>query len=124
MPHSVSSDSQQKTSEHPTDPVMAEPATSNGDNQIAADGDVAMADVTDEATTIEESTAVTNSKKDVKLEDLFADVDSDEEFPSTRPSDVPPTSSPPATTPPFPTYVEIYPGSKTYSLADMAGKEM
>ncbi|KAL2752166.1 hypothetical protein ACRALDRAFT_2044972 [Sodiomyces alcalophilus JCM 7366] len=105
MPHSVSSDSRPKTTEDPAEPVMAESATSNGDNQATADGDVAMADVAEEPTASEEPTAATSSKKDVKLEDLFADVDSDEEFPSTRPVDVPPASSPPATSPPFPTDV-------------------
>jgi DNA primase small subunit len=30
---------------------------------------------------------IKEEKKEVKLEDLFADVDSDDEFPSTRPDD-------------------------------------
>ncbi len=34
------------------------------------------------------------SKKDVKLEDLFADEDSDDEFPSSRPQDEPTSSAP------------------------------
>lgn len=35
-----------------------------------------------------------DGKKDVKLEDLFADVDSDDEFPSSKPDGVKPSSPP------------------------------
>lgn len=60
----------------------------------ATDGDITMAEVNPLPPAEEE-------KKDVKLEDLFADVNSDEEFPSQKPtqSQPSPTSSPPASSP-------------------------
>lgn len=65
---------------------MADAATTpNGDG----DGDVAMAGTNG------------GGKKDTKLEDLFADVDSDEEFPSSRPDQIKPSSPPAAPSSPM-----------------------
>lgn len=61
----------------------------------ATDGDVAMAD---DAATAEAPSTTVEVKKEVKLDDLFADVDSDDEFPSSRPNEAPPPSSPPTAT--------------------------
>ncbi|KAI1125235.1 DNA primase small subunit [Nemania abortiva] len=69
MPHSTSPESTAN---------MADTPTLSGDR----DGDVTMAGTDGD------------EKKDVKLEDLFADVDSDEEFPSSRPDGVKPSSPP------------------------------
>lgn len=64
--------------------------------QDETNGDITMADVNPLPSSEE-------PKKEVKLEDLFADVDSDEEFPSTEKttqSNILPTSSPgPASSP-------------------------
>ncbi len=57
------------------------------DTPLSSDGDAAMEDAV-AAPMAEES------KKDVKLEDLFADEDSDDEFPSSRPQDEPTSSAP------------------------------
>ena len=85
MPHSVSPDARDAADEHA--PAMADEPTANGASQ-ATDGDVAM----DEA----EAPQASGDKKDVKLDELFADMDSDDEFPSSREprSDLPASSSP------------------------------
>jgi DNA primase small subunit len=69
----------------------------SNENTQATDADVAMADTTEDGTA---KTDAPDAKKDVKLEDLFDDVDSDEEFPSSRPVDTPAPSSPPRIAPP------------------------
>ncbi|KAI1435853.1 prim-pol domain-containing protein [Xylaria sp. CBS 124048] len=62
---------------------MAEAPVENGDlDQQIPDDDVAMAGVED------------TDKKDVKLEELFADVDSDEDFPSSKADQTKPSSPP------------------------------
>lgn len=66
------------------------PAT-NGDTQQTADEDIPMAEASEPAPAagIKEE----EKKGEVKLEDLFADVDSDDEFPSSRPAKLTPQSS-------------------------------
>ncbi|KAI0432421.1 prim-pol domain-containing protein [Xylaria sp. FL1042] len=61
---------------------MVDTLPPNGHGQQIVDDDVTMTEINDD------------EKKDVKLEDLFADVDSDEEFPSSRPDGVKPSSPP------------------------------
>lgn len=61
------------------------------------DGDVDM----DENPKQEDGESALAAKKEVKLEELFADVDSDEEFPSSAPAPQP-TSSPPSAAPASP----------------------
>ncbi|KAI1820090.1 prim-pol domain-containing protein [Xylaria intraflava] len=69
---------------------MAEAPTQNGDlGEQSTDNDVAMAGTDG------------NENKDVKLEDLFADVDSDEDFPSSRPNQAKPSSPPVAPSSPM-----------------------
>ncbi|KAI1260289.1 prim-pol domain-containing protein [Xylariaceae sp. FL1019] len=69
---------------------MAESPARNGDT------DVTMAESHDEPATVNG-----DEKQDVKLEDLFADVDSDEEFPSSRPEQIKPSSPPVAPSSPI-----------------------
>ncbi|KAJ8129871.1 hypothetical protein O1611_g3763 [Lasiodiplodia mahajangana] len=76
MPHSISPGSQD--SSEAANANMADTPALNGDS----DGDVPMTGTNGD------------EKKDVKLEDLFADVDSDEEFPSSRPDGIKPSSPP------------------------------
>ncbi|KAI1182020.1 prim-pol domain-containing protein [Nemania serpens] len=66
---------------------MADAITTNGHGD--GDGDVTMAGTNGDG------------KKDIKLEDLFADVDSDEEFPSSRPDQIKPSSPPVAPSSPI-----------------------
>lgn len=64
---------------------MAEPTT-NGGSQVA-EGDVAMADT--------EESVPPNIKNEVKLDELFADVDSDDdEFSTSVKQELPGSSSP------------------------------
>lgn len=97
MPHSVTSE------KNDTEAIMADPESSsngtsqtvtngavqgppgNGTSQTTTDGDVPMDDAADDIP------ASSDAKKEVKLEDLFPDSDSDEEFPPTRPTEVLPT---------------------------------
>ncbi|RYP79012.1 hypothetical protein DL770_006757 [Monosporascus sp. CRB-9-2] len=107
MPHSVTPDSESPP--NPAEQTMAESQstnTLNGDSQSTDQGnDITMAEP--DALPV---AAEGEDRQEVKLEDLFADVDSDEEFPSSRveesklpsspvapssPAYVPPPSSPP-----------------------------
>lgn len=87
MPHAVSPNSQ--ATHEPTTEDMSEGATQNEHDEQPPDADVPMADDADESNGING-----DDKKDVKLEDLFADVDSDEEFPSSKPDQANPSTSP------------------------------
>ncbi|KAI1851818.1 hypothetical protein JX265_013175 [Neoarthrinium moseri] len=81
MPHSVTSDA--PTPPNGTDSTMTDATAQNGDSQAASarnPDDVAMAGADTDASNGEGS-------KEVKLEELFADVDSDDEFPSSRPAE-------------------------------------
>jgi DNA primase small subunit len=66
------------------------PAT-NGDTQQTADEDIPMADASEPAPAV--AVKQEEKKEEVKLEDLFADDDSDDEFPSSRPAKETPQSS-------------------------------
>lgn len=70
---------------------MSDDAALNGASP-APDGDVPM----EEAGQSPVANGEHSPKKDVKLDELFADVDSDDEFPSSRPQDEPSSSSPSA----------------------------
>lgn len=99
MPHATTPDSQAIA----TQDTMTDTAPPNGDTQATND-DITMAEpdalpsVTngDAAATDNGDGEEETKKSEVKLEDLFADVDSDEEFPSSRPQATPQSSSPDA----------------------------
>ncbi|KAI1102155.1 prim-pol domain-containing protein [Jackrogersella minutella] len=93
MPHSVSPDADSQN--NVTEETMTDAPVQNGEDQ-ATDGDIAMA----ETNAVPVATKVEDTK-DVKLEELFADVDSDEEFPSSRPGVDKFSSSPAAAASPF-----------------------
>jgi DNA primase small subunit len=88
---------------------MEEDGVANIEAQQPAEEDVDMADAAppgsfhvvsqskEEKTTDEDIKE--EKKEDVKLEDLFADGDSDDEFPSSRPAEVAQSSSPGELTP-------------------------
>lgn len=94
MPHSESPDSS---------PPVATPTSEEFDRmeQDAAIKIETQPDETDGDITMAEVKTLEEAKKDVKLEDLFADVDSDDEFPSEKPtqSQPLPTSSPTPSSP-------------------------
>jgi DNA primase small subunit len=76
--------------------LVANPGSSNGNSQEsdAADQDMTMGEVDQEK---EAKVAVKEEfKPEVKLEDLFADIESDEEFPSSTSQDIKVSSSPQA----------------------------
>ncbi|KAK8088490.1 DNA primase small subunit [Apiospora hydei] len=74
---------------------MADESIQNGDSQASND-DITMAEP-EPLPSASNGAADVEVKKEVKLEDLFADVDSDdEEFPSSRPQETQPSSSPTA----------------------------
>lgn len=97
MPHSTDSKSPAGSpagsvndAPSPAGSVKDEPMEDSGipdSVTVAADGDVAMGEA--EAADV---------KKEVKLDELFADVDSDDEFPSSAPKQEPVSSPPPAPT--------------------------
>lgn len=85
MPHSVSpkADSHNDTN-NAAEAIMADAPIPNDNSQQNADNDVAMT----EANAADVPATDGEEKKEVKLEDLFADAadaESDEEFPSSRP---------------------------------------
>lgn len=96
MPHSVSPEANSPNTATVPDETMADSPVPNGTSQATED-DVAMAEADAPAT------APPEEKKEVKLEELFADADSDDEFPSSRPQDTPTSSSPEIATPLSPT---------------------
>jgi DNA primase small subunit len=73
---------------------MADNQAQNGASHHTADSDVTMAEADADMKTTPGATAHGSETKEVKLEDLFADVDSDEDFPSSRPDGVKPSSPP------------------------------
>lgn len=88
---------------------MVDSPHQNGDVPVA-NADALMADVDDETDTKTNGRTVTNppetttngnGERSVKLEDLFEDVDSDEEFPSSRRDEVKPSSPPVAPSSPM-----------------------
>jgi DNA primase small subunit len=81
-----------KTTEHT---LTADVTVTNGDSQFSEtmDQDMTMVDAGVEGETVPE-VAAKEEKPDVKLEDLFADFESDEEFPSSDAQDTKLSSSP------------------------------
>ena len=82
----------------PENPVVVNTEPENGSTQgdEVADQDMAMEDVGVQGEKVLESAVKEESKSEVKLEDLFADVESDEEFPSSAALNVKPSSPPEA----------------------------
>ena len=107
MPHSVSPDqgaiddsetNTQNADTQMTDRAMAaDAARQNGESQPleASDQDMTMADVGVQGADVPEFVKA-EFKPEVKLEDLFADADSDDEFPSSAGQDIKVSSSPEA----------------------------
>jgi DNA primase small subunit len=111
MPHSVTPENASNTD--PT--ISAEAGTDKGETQTTetsrtqemaaengnthesepADQDITMADVA----LVTDASAKPEMAPEVKLEDLFADMDSDEEFPSSTGPNLKITSSPPEAPP-------------------------
>lgn len=105
MPHSVSPEAQELDAE-----AMATDVEASNDAPMRdgdEDDEMAMVETKIEAgAAIEDRTAaIAPEKQDVKLEDLFADVESDEEFPSSNAQDLKMSSSPEA--PASPMFVTI-----------------
>ena len=108
MPHSVTAESEAPEA---GEIKMEEDDVANVDAPQPAEADVDMADaasepipvaVGDTEDTVEPVTDASDKdakKEDVKLEDLFADADSDDEFPSSRPAEATQSSSPGELTP-------------------------
>ncbi|KAF6805352.1 eukaryotic and archaeal DNA primase small subunit [Colletotrichum sojae] len=93
MPHSVTPEANSPRAV-PEQTMADSPAQENGASQATND-DVAMAEA--DAPTV---AAVEEKKKEeIKLEELFDDIDSDDEFPSSKPQDTPASSSPGIATP-------------------------
>ncbi|TVY30913.1 DNA primase small subunit [Lachnellula hyalina] len=94
----------------PEIPVVVNTEPENGSTQgdEVADQDMAMEDVGVQGEKVLESAVKEESKSEVKLEDLFADVESDEEFPSSAALNVKPSSPPEAPSSP----VHVGPASK------------
>ncbi|TVY36546.1 DNA primase small subunit [Lachnellula subtilissima] len=94
----------------PENPVVVNTEPENGITQgdEVADQDMAMEDVGVQGEKVLESAVKEESKLEVKLEDLFADVESDEEFPSSNALNVKPSSPPEAPSSP----VHVGPASK------------
>jgi DNA primase small subunit len=93
--HPEAQNDETQTTENTPAPVTV---TSNADSQIsdAVDQDMTMADAGVEGEEVEPGVEVeAETKPEVKLEDLFADMESDEEFPSSNARDVKLSSSPP-----------------------------
>lgn len=107
MPHSVSPDQDTLIADVETDSgetqttestVATNAAMNNGDSQASEgmDQDMTMADAGVEGETVPEVVAKREEKPEVKLEDLFADIESDEEFPSSNTRNLKDSSSPEA----------------------------
>jgi DNA primase small subunit len=77
--------------------LMAESEGQNGDSQAtdSPELDMTMADIGIESA-VQDVQIKEDTKLDIKLEDLFADMDSDDEFPSSAAPDVKISSSPEA----------------------------
>jgi DNA primase small subunit len=78
------------------DMLTADIAINNEDSQFseAMDQDMTMADAGVEGEEIPKVVVKAEEKPEVKLEDLFADMESDEEFPSSNIKDIKVSSSP------------------------------
>jgi len=120
MPHSVSPDNA-GTPDQVRDEMIVEPQAENGETQTtentvvadteeengntqgedATDQDMTMEDVGVQGEKVPEIAVKEEVKSEVKLEDLFADVESDEEFPSSTALNVKTSSSPEAPSSPM-----------------------
>jgi len=97
MPHSVSPEAQDSNEEPMATDVEASQDASEHEDEDH-DHDMAMIETSNEvaAAVGDSAPAATIEKQEVKLEDLFADVESDEEFPSLNAQDIKMSSSPEA----------------------------
>jgi DNA primase small subunit len=97
MPHSVSPEAQEPEAEQMAMDVEPSQDASEQDEEDQ-DNDMAMVETSDEAAPAvgNSATVEASEKQEVKLEDLFADVESDEEFPSSNAQDIKMSSSPEA----------------------------
>ena len=98
MPHSIKE-------EIPTSPPVVDTMLPDADEAPANDEEDADQDMTMVEVGVQEE-AEPKVKDEVKLEELFADMDSDEEFPSSNVKDVKIPSSPQA--PLSPVYVYLW----------------
>ncbi len=97
MPHSVSPEAQEPAAEPmATDVDVSHDASEREEED--QDHDMAMIETSDESDPAVGNSAITEAsvKPEVKLEDLFADVESDEEFPSSNAPDIKMSTSPEA----------------------------
>jgi DNA primase small subunit len=119
MPHSVTPEAREPDEEPMATDVEASQDASEHEEDDQ-DHDMAMIETIGEAAaTVEKSApAVDVEKQEVKLEDLFADVESDEEFPSSNAQDVKMSSSPEAPASPMsvPNSVLLSPSKLTHPL--------
>jgi len=97
MPHSVSPEVQEPDGE----PMATDVEVSQDDSKQEEedqDDDMAMVEAIDEAAPVVNNSAAVKveEKQEVKLEDLFADIESDEEFTSSNAEDTKVSSSPEA----------------------------
>lgn len=107
MPHSIPVESEVPgTREFKMEEDAVVDADADAQLQPPSEEDVDMADADPEPTSAAENSRQEDrtgdasnedkqEKEEVKLEDLFADADSDDEFPSSRPADGTPSSSSP-----------------------------
>jgi DNA primase small subunit len=90
MPHSVSPQDPATLDEiesQPSTTTLVANETQNGDSQSSnfSEADMRMADTDSQEQMVAEMPKKLEEASEVKLEDLFADMDSDEEFPSSAP---------------------------------------
>lgn len=105
MPHSITpEDGPTASPENPENIVVEngdvqtpQETVPAGDSQMsdAMDHDMTIAEAGVQGQEIPEPVVMTEVKTEIKLEDLFADYESDEEFPSSNVNDLKITSSPP-----------------------------
>lgn len=122
MPHSVSPEEEMPPAG--IEDAMADTTIEHGASQESND-DITMAEP--HALPSTSNAAGGDEKKEVKLEDLFADVESDDEFPSSRPQEIKMSSSPEGPSSP-PAYVlQDLPhqsgGRLTYQVAKMVRRD-
>lgn len=92
MPHSVSPEKESPPAG--IEEAMADTTIQNGASQTSNDDDDDITMAEPDALSSATNGASAEEKSEVKLEDLFADVESDDEFPSSRPQEIKMSSSP------------------------------
>jgi DNA primase small subunit len=107
MPHSVSPEAQEPDTEMMETDVEASDASEHDEED--QDHEMAMIETSDQpAAVVGDSAPVAAvEKQEVKLEDLFADVESDEEFPSSNAQDIKMSSSPEAPASPMSVFKDV-----------------